>query len=431
MFTVKSVHIALEFWGLIFCLIAAFCIGLSRGMEEKKRRIMFLLQLATALLLLMDALAWWFRGYPGDTGYVMVRISNFIVFLMNDVILLLFHSYECKCLFQGEHENEMKSLKRVKVVYGICAVAIFMVIVSQFTDLYYYFDSDNFYHRNTWYPLTLVFGQVGVFIDLSLLIQYRHRISRSLFLSLLSYVVLPDIAVGILFFYYGASLINIAICISMIFMFIVVMAQQSRKLEQKDKELHELQIEMMLSQIKPHFVYNTLTTIKHLYRMDQEVAEETLDDFARYLRASIDTLSVTEMISFEKELNFTKSFLSIEQKRFGDRIRVEYEIEAMDFLIPPMTLQPIVENAVRHGIAKKIEGGTIRIGTRCVENEIIVSVKDDGVGFDSQKEDWENGESHIGIRNVRSRVESMCHGDVLVSSLPGKGTLVQIVLKKD
>lgn len=426
MFTVQSLHVSIEIWGCIFCLIAALCIFFGRSLEAKKRMLLMHMQLGIALLLLMDAFAWGFRGYPGMVGYYMVRISNFIVFLMSDVIILLYHAYVCAHIFnQGQGE---KVPKRVKLVYGIGAAGIALVIVSQFTNLYYYFDADNFYHRNTMHPLSLMVGVVCMVLDLSLLIQYHRRIKKENFLSMISYIVLPGIATVILIFIYGVSLINIAFTISAIFMFIVAMQEQSRELTQKEKELYDLKIEVMLSQIKPHFIYNTLTTIKHLCKTDPNMAADTIDEFARYLRGNLDSLTLKESISFEEELEHVKSYLAIEKKRFGERIRVVYDIETENFRLPALTLQPIVENAVKHGIAEQQDGGTIYISTTEDAEAYVIKVRDDGVGFETSTTQNESGIGHVGIRNVRNRIESMCHGKLNVYSVLGEGTIVEIRL---
>lgn len=428
MVTIKMIHIPLEIWGSIFCIIAAVCIFISRNFESRQRKIVISMQLSTALLLIMDALCWGFRGYPGVVGYYTVRIFNFAVFFMNDMIMILYHAYVCSFIF-GKEKKEQSKRKPVRVylVYLIVILGMLLLIVSQFANLYYYFDADNFYHRKPMYPLSIFLVLLGEGLDLSLLIQYRRRVKKAILISLISYVVLPVIAAFILFFYYGLSLINIAITISMIFMFIVAIIEQKKVLEQKEKEMSDLRIEVMLSQISPHFIYNTLTAIQYLCIKDPLMAEETVGEFAVYLRNTIDSLTTKKNIPFEKELEHVKNYLSIEKKRFGDCVKVKYDITEKDFLIPTLTLQPIVENAIKYGIGKKAEGGTISIHTKKTMEEYIIIIEDDGAGFDIEniKED---GRSHIGIPNVRSRLASMCKGSLFVESVIGQGTAVTIKL---
>lgn len=426
MFNRQSIHIAMLLWGCIFSLIAALCIFMSRNFQKDKRILMLLMQLSCAILLGSDALAWAYRGNIGMTGYYMVRISNFLVFIFSDILLMFFHAYVCCYLF-GDSVKESDRVKRINAGYCICIICILLVVVSQFTELYYHFDSNNLYHRNQAYIISLLLPMVCMLIDLSMLIQYKKNISREIFVAMLSYIILPFLATVILIFYYGISLVNIAISISMILMFIVEMVEQNRVLAIKEKEVMELQISLMLSQIAPHFIYNTLTTIKALCTKNPEEAKETIDDFAGYLRGNLDLLNCREKIPFERELEHTKYYLAIEKKRFGSRINVEYYIEEENFLIPALTLQPIVENSVKHGICKKPEGGTIVIKTEKKENKIYIIVEDDGVGFDNVKIKNDKT-SHVGIQNVQNRIKSISKGEVNIESVVGKGTIAVITI---
>ncbi len=426
MFNRQSIHIAMLLWGCIFSLIAALCIFMSKNFQKDKRILMLLMQLSCAILLGSDALAWAYRGHIGMTGYYVVRISNFLVFAFSDILLMFFHAYVCCYLFGGLVKKSGR-VKRINIGYFICIICIILVIISQFTELYYHFDSHNFYHRNQAYIISLLLPMVCMLIDLSMLIQYKKNISKEIFVAMLSYIILPFLATVILIFYYGISLVNIAISVSMILMFVVEMVEQNRVLAAKEKEVVELQISLMLSQIAPHFIYNTLTTIKALCTKNPEEAKETIDDFAGYLRGNLDSLTGKEKIPFERELNHVKYYLAIEKKRFGERVNVEYDIKEDGFLIPALTLQPIVENSVKHGICKKAEGGTVLIKTERKQNNIFITVQDNGIGFeiDNIKNDKS---SHVGLRNVAERINSMCGGKLEIESVVGKGTITVITI---
>lgn len=247
------------------------------------------------------------------------------------------------------------------------------------------------------------------------------------YVSLLSYIVLPFIMTVIQTFYYGISLTNIAISISMILMFVVAMMEQNENLARKENEAAQLRISIMLSQIAPHFIYNTISSIQQLCRKDPVLAEETLGEFAMYLRGNLDSLSETEPIPFEREFQHVQSYLAIEKKRFGKRVTVEYQIEEEDFVIPALALQPLVENAVKHGLCKKDGGGTLRIATERMDDTVYITVQDDGVGFDMERVSTTDA-VHVGLSNVASRVESMCGGSLRIESKEGKGTIVMITL---
>ena len=217
---VKVLHIAFELWGSFFCLIATAGIGLARIGEGAKRRILMALQFSTCLLLLMDVLAWAFRGYPGSTGYYMVRISNFLVFLLSDVLTVLFHSYVCSYVFPGK---KWKGISwPAKLIYLVGAAGIFLVIFSQFTDLYYYFDDANFYHRSRMWILSVVPAATAAAADVYLILKHRKNIKKGMTLAMLSYMLLPCAALIVQSFVYGVSFINIAINISMILILLIV-----------------------------------------------------------------------------------------------------------------------------------------------------------------------------------------------------------------
>ena len=437
MFNRTSLHIAMLLWGCIFSLIAALCMLMSRNFDREKRKWLLWILLCCACLLLNDAFAWGFRGVPGTMAYFVVRISNGIVFLLSDGMVFLYHGYLCYSLF-GKRSHPVRKGKRLRTekdiplirlhaVYMISVVGMMLVLISQFTHLYYYIDADNIYHRNPGHVISMVLPMICMILDVTILIPYRKKVSRLIYISLLSYIVLPFIMTVIQTFYYGISLTNIAISISMILMFVVAMMEQNENLARKENEAAQLRISIMLSQIAPHFIYNTISSIQQLCRKDLVLAEETLGEFAMYLRGNLDSLSETEPIPFEREFQHVQSYLAIEKKRFGKRVNVEYQIEEEDFVIPALALQPLVENAVKHGLCKKDGGGTLRIATERKDDTVYVTVQDDGVGFDMEQMSTADA-VHVGLSNVASRVESMCGGSLRIESKEGKGTIVMITL---
>ena len=223
----KVLQVAILIWGCAFCAIAALCIFLSSNYDREKRRYLILMESFASLLLLMDAMAHIFSGYPGVPGNVMVRISSFLVFLLSDVVLLCFHIYVCVYLFS---KRERRTLKRVKAGYVIAAAGVAFVVISQFTHWYYYIDGDNCYHRAPLYIMSILLSAAGLLIDLTLLLQYKKRVSRKLLFSMLSCIVLPAVAAAVQVFRYGMSLIDFSVGISMIIMFIVTMTELNQEM---------------------------------------------------------------------------------------------------------------------------------------------------------------------------------------------------------
>ncbi|MBR5109950.1 MAG: histidine kinase [Clostridia bacterium] len=188
-------------------------------------------------------------------------------------------------------------------------------------------------------------------------------------------------------------------------------------------------VQIMLSQIQPHFLFNSLEVIRRLYRKDPEKAEVALLKFERYLRGNMDSLSQDEPIPFQTELEHTKLYLELEQLRFPDELRIAYDLSCTGFPVPSLTLQPLAENAVRHGVRGKKSGeGTVTIATREYDDRFEITVTDDGNGFDPNLVP-QDGQSHVGLSNVRERLR--CAGASLrIESGPEGGTEAAIIIPK-
>ncbi len=189
-------------------------------------------------------------------------------------------------------------------------------------------------------------------------------------------------------------------------------------------------VQLMLSQIKPHFLYNVLNMTQEFCDADPETAKVAINKFAQYLRENMDSIGQAGTIPFEQELNHTKLYLEIEQMRFEDALSVRYDITCTDFGMPALTLEPLVENAIRHGVRKSAGGrGTVVISTRQTPEHFVVSVTDFGPGFDPTRVP-EDGKTHVGLQNVRERLAQVCGGRLEIQSAPGLGTTATILLPR-
>ncbi len=200
--------------------------------------------------------------------------------------------------------------------------------------------------------------------------------------------------------------------------------------QQLQKELYESRVAIMVSQIQPHFLYNSLSSIAMMCTIDPETAQEATVTFADYLRGNMDSLKQKTPVPFTKELEHLKKYLYIEKLRFGKKLNIVYDIQSDAFVLPQLSVQPLVENAVKHGISRKRGGGTLTIATRETEDSFEVIVSDDGNGFDTT-EVKNDGRSHIGMDNVRRRIKEMCGGSVRIESKIGEGTVATVTLPKE
>ena len=195
-----------------------------------------------------------------------------------------------------------------------------------------------------------------------------------------------------------------------------------------EAELKESRVAIMLSQIQPHFIYNTLGTIERMCLKDPQKANELVRNFSLYLRGNFSELDSITPIRFAEELKHVEHYANIEKVRFPD-MNIEYEIEATEFVLPALSVQPLVENAIKHGLMRLETGGTVVIRSYETPTHFCVSVTDDGVGFDPDLPIDEK--KHVGLRNIRGRLNAMVDGELILESKPGVGTKAVIMIPKE
>ncbi|MFC4301964.1 ATP-binding protein [Cohnella boryungensis] len=189
------------------------------------------------------------------------------------------------------------------------------------------------------------------------------------------------------------------------------------------------EMDFLQAQITPHFLYNSMNALVGLSYRNVDKLRETIHHLTTYLRAKFTFVFSGQLVPFEREMELVSAYLAIEQLRFGDRLTVQMEIEAgFKCMLPPLTLQPIVENAVRHGIGPKPSGGTLRIVARRREGGAEILVADDGVGMGEElllvlKEGRAAG---VGIGNVNRRLQMVCGGGLDIRSSSSEGTQIKL-----
>ena len=193
-------------------------------------------------------------------------------------------------------------------------------------------------------------------------------------------------------------------------------------------QLTESRISTMMSQIRPHFIYNTLGSIEQLCNIDPPKAGELVHNFAKYLRGNFGELDNPAPIPMTREMEHVHHYIRIENVRFPD-MTFSCEMNSCDFRIPALTIQPIVEKAIKHGLMKLPRGGTIRVVSYETDTHYCVEVEDDGAGFEVAQLSRER--KHVGIRNIRERLKTMVSGSLEIRSTVGVGTKVLITIPKE
>ncbi|MBR3020309.1 MAG: histidine kinase [Clostridia bacterium] len=273
---------------------------------------------------------------------------------------------------------------------------------------------------------------VGFFLlfNLVMLIRFRGNVSLRQRCILYLYIGLPILAIVLRPFVNGIFIVALSSSLSVSLFMIFSVIEQAAEYRQQELKNEQLKIDILLGQIQPHFLFNVLYVIQEICHIDPEKASEAISEFSKYLRHNMDSLSINSPIPFSDELEHTMHYISLQQLRFGEALVVKYELACTEFYMPTLTLQPIVENAVRYGVRKTSTGeGTVIIQTSAHPDHYEVKVIDNGPGFDpnARKED---GISHTGLNNVRERLQRICDGKLEIWSELGKGTIVTMILPK-
>lgn len=235
---------------------------------------------------------------------------------------------------------------------------------------------------------------------------------------------------GLLFSLMGILIYIMIMGMSMMFHYIEQekqLAEKNRMLAENERQLTESRISTMISQIRPHFIYNTLGSIEQLCELQPETAAKLVHNFSHYLRGNFSELDNPAPIRLSQEMEHIRYYVSIEQIRFPD-IEIKFDLRASDFLLPALSVQPLIENAIKHGLMKLSSGGAVTVSSYETDTHYCVSVEDNGAGFDTSI--LVDERNHIGLRNIRCRVETMCDGTLTVESTPGVGTKVVISIPK-
>ena len=358
--------------------------------------------------------------YTSDT-FIMSFYTVF--YIMNNVESLLLFAYMLSFVPLSKKTRDISQIANI-ATFGIFVI---LDIINIFTHMFFRAESGvyvraDFMFFSQGYQL-VIFAIVFVFTVFNKLLSRNERIAFAI------YCLLPFVAIVVQNLLPGYAIAYLSIIISIEILFLFINVRKNMQLANEAKKSQEAEIKLMMSQIQPHFIYNTLASISTLIKIDPDKAQETLDNFTEYLRANLSSLSQTSLIPFENELRHIETYLALEKMRFDERLNVIYDIQTTDFMVPPLSVQPLVENSVKHGILKKIEGGTITIKTYENEEAYFVEISDNGVGF-AVKNAKNLDNNHIGIENVRYRLTSMVNGDLKIESEIDKGTKVIVKFYK-
>ena len=362
--------------------------------------------------------------YPASIPVLYVIL--FLESLFVSLPLLMLTVYLLHCC--GESIRSSKLLHAVLILW---AIFLILLISAPFIGGFSTITPDLQYTRDPLYPLLPLPMTIIMLLNLVGAIRRRKRLPHKIFLGYLIAVVPMTITLIVHLFIDVFPLIDFCIVLSALSMYGLALSDQIEQDRHQQQEIARQQLEIAnqkasitVLQMRPHFIYNTMTSIYCLCNQDPQLARQVIMDFTTYLRKNISAIASETPIPFSSELEHTRAYLAVEQAQYEDSLSVEYDTPHTWFRVPPLTLQPIVENAVKHGRDPYAGPFHISIRTRKTEDGSEITVADNGRGFDPM----DNDEPHLALKNIQQRLEIMCGGRLTITPNEGGGTVVTVTI---
>ena len=409
---------------LVFAILVTFfillgCVGYkSRNLSYMSN---FVWIVCMNLVMLIGECGLWIM----KLGFKNVWLTKLFGFFSygGGTIMALFYLF-CILSFVEERGAPDVSYRSAYLMRIVCGCYLVLVFLSMFNGMLFQVDAHGNLMDGPYYWIAWLIDPMILLIEILVVVHYRKNLSRFGTIVMLNFGLVSLLTTGLQSIWYPVPEL-LACTLALLLMFMLFYWEMAKNLVENERELMQSQMSLAISQIQPHFLYNTLSTIAELCRKDSAMAEEVTNRFALYLRGNLEHMGDSFPVEFSKELKHVQTYLWIEKIRFQEELQVVYDIQTEDFIIPALTVQPLVENAVKHGMMGSENVCTITIRTKCVERGYQVIIEDDGCGFDPEQVK-NDGRKHIGIESVRSRLKFMVGGTLTVKSAIGKGTTVII-----
>ncbi len=320
--------------------------------------------------------------------------------------------------------EDLKSSLLFKAVVVLLSVYYIMFIIGQFTDVIYCVTPDNKYIRGSLFALWLSPLVVVLILNIGGLLKRRNKLSKRYFLALLLYLLPMTISLFFHMFFEAEVYVMLCMVLFGLVMFGLILADNMDQFMHQQREIAMQKASINVLQMRPHFIYNTMMSIYYLCKQDPDKAQQVTLDFTSYLRKNFTAIASEETIFFRDELEHTRAYLAVEQAQHEDRLFVKFDTPYTQFRLPPLTLQPLVENAVKHGMDPDGDPLYIYVKTRRIRGSSEIIVENNGSVYDPANDN----EPHIALNNIRQRLEIMCKGKLEITPHEGGGTSVKVTI---
>ena len=424
---------ALEIWSAIFTgtLLVGSLFG--RQYAERRDKLLLSLMLVNVAMMFVDASIWFLLSAPRPDKVGLLKLLALIVDALSFVTAALYAYYLTASIAQ----RRAVSMCYAHVMAALSLLGALACLLSNLGTAYLWFDETGAMHHGALYPYFILYSVLLLMMETLYPLRYAKTLGTANALTLSSYGMLVLLASPFQLQLEAAPIL-LANTMTLMLIYAVTHGELGRRVTEQKEQLLKAQLEaeqarisVMLSQIQPHFMFNVLNTIYHLCDEDASRAQQAIGDFSEYLRGNIASLRRSGPVSFDVEMNNVRSYLALEKMRFEEELNIVYDIRTTAFMLPLLSVQPLAENAVKHGLCKKPGGGTLTISSRETERGFEVAVNDDGMGFDPDAPLKDDGRDHIGISATRQRLHVLCGGTLTIESRPGEGTTATIYIPKE
>ncbi len=403
--------------GLMIVLFGLVMTIASRYSDKATRRFLILIFIVLACFLGSNMLSMASQQFIGN--WLITWTAEFFEILSSSLLLPLLALYMMiRC---GETPRSP-----VMYIVDIIWIGFFVLLgYAQMSKSIYYVSTDNVFHRGPLYPVLMIPPVLMMLVMFIALFRRRDKLTRRQFNAFLAYIAIPLISVGLQMLNNGINFIVLGVTIATGLLMIILLLDQTEQAARQQRKIADQQASLTVLQMRPHFVYNTMMSIYYLCEEDPKRAQKVILDFSKYLRKNFTAIASEDPIPFEEELEHAKAYLAVEQVRFEDSLFVEYDTPYKDFELPPLTLQPLVENCVKHGIDPELDPITVTIRTEKTDTGYDVIVADTGPGFGATVITEKTDGNRIALSNIRERLEAV-GAELELADREGGGAVVTI-----
>ena len=390
---------------------------LQRELVRRQSSYFSYMLLASLMMLAANAVAWIGLANGSFRIYQIFNSISCVCFYI-EITLFMYYGHE----YISRRTPSSPWFARISLLICVCSAA--MWIASNFTDVFYTLDENGMGIPGRLYYLAQVGGYIILLMVLLVIIRYRKVLGSGVTMLYLSFALFPVAAAIARQFWRGVSFMPVMVSLSVMLVYYFIHLQQIMDVREQELRVDKNRVTATLTRLQPSFLYSTLDTIRDLCDTDPAAAQQAVAEFAEYFRGNLDSLELDEPISVSKELEHVRHFLRLEQTRMGARLQVRYDVEPVNFLLPPLTLRALVENAVKYGVDARPGGGAVTIRVGQTPQMYLVTVSTDDGGDSAEDIPPE-------LQSVRDRIWKQCRGSLTVCSEPGIGISVTVQIPKE